>query len=59
MPAFSTSGFVDPIARTLEIYRCDADGWIVTTTHGGATRVRPEPFEAIEIDLARWWGEDA
>ena len=48
--------FVDPIAQTLEVYRLDADGlWIVVDNYGGDDVARAEPFDAIEVDLARWW----
>ena len=29
--------------------------WIVAATLGGAACVRAEPFDTLEIDLARWW----
>ena len=48
---------VDPLARTLEIYRLEADRWIVASTHAASERVRPEPFDAIELDIGRWWLE--
>ena len=48
---------VDPLARTLEIYRLEGDRWVVASTHGGSERVRPEPFEAVELEIARWWLE--
>ncbi|MBI3768472.1 MAG: Uma2 family endonuclease [Deltaproteobacteria bacterium] len=48
---------VDPIARTVEIYRLVDDHWLVATTHAGSAAVRAEPFAAIAIELARWWGE--
>ena len=47
--------FVDPLACTLEVYRLEAGRWIVAATHGGDEVVRAEPFDAIEIGLARWW----
>ena len=46
-----------PVARTLEVYRLTEGKWLLLATHGGATRVRAEPFEAIELDLAPLWGE--
>ena len=49
---------VDPIARTLEVYRRQANLWIVAATHGGPELVRAEPFDAIELDLRRWWPDD-
>jgi Uma2 family endonuclease len=48
---------VDPILRTLEIYRLEAGRWVVAATHGGADVVRPEPFAEVEVRLARWWLE--
>ena len=50
--------FVDPLARTLEVYRLDGERWVVASTHGGAETVRAEPFEALVIDVARWWLEE-
>src|SRR5262245_24626202 len=32
--------------------------WVVLATHEGEARVRAEPFEAIELELAPLWGED-
>lgn len=46
---------VDPILRTLEAYRLEGERWVVASTHGSDERVRAEPFEAIEVDLGRWW----
>lgn len=51
--------FVDPLARTLEVYRLDGGRWIVAATHGGDDIVRAEPFDAVELALARWWLESA
>ncbi|MCI0582613.1 MAG: Uma2 family endonuclease [Chloroflexi bacterium] len=49
---------VNPLARTLEVY-CRAEGrWLLLATHEGATQVRAEPFDAVELDLAPLWGED-
>ena len=48
---------VDPILRTLEVYRLEDSRWVVASTHGGADTVRAEPFDAVELRLARWWLE--
>ncbi len=48
---------VDPIARTLEVYRLDGERWVVAGTHVGAEPARAEPFDAVELDTARWWIE--
>ena len=50
---------VDPLARTLEVYRREGDRWIVAAVHGGADVVRAEPFDAVELAIARWWLPDA
>jgi len=46
---------VDPIIRTLEVYRLEGGRWVVASTHGGHEPVSAEPFEAVALDLARWW----
>ena len=48
---------VDPIMRTLEVYRLEGQRWVVASTHGGAESVRAEPFAALELDMSRWWLE--
>jgi Uma2 family endonuclease len=48
---------VDPILRTLEVYRLEGDRWVVASTHGGTEAVRAEPFDAISLDLTPWWRE--
>jgi Uma2 family endonuclease len=47
--------FVDPLAQTLEVYHLEAGRWAVVATHGGEDLVRAEPFDAVEVTLARWW----
>ena len=50
---------VDPLARTLEVYRL-ADGlWTLAAVHGGDDVVRAAPFDAIELTLDRWWLPEA
>jgi len=48
---------IDPILRTLEIYRLEDGRWIVASTQAGTDVVRAEPFDAIEVRLERWWLE--
>jgi Uma2 family endonuclease len=50
---------LDPIARTLEIFRLEATTWLLAATHGGDDVVRAEPFDAIELRLSQVWGEAA
>jgi Uma2 family endonuclease len=46
---------VDPLAKTLEVYRLEQGRWAVAATYSGDERVRAEPFDAIELQLSRWW----
>lgn len=48
---------VDPLLRTLEVYRLEEQRWVVVGPYGGVETVRAEPFEAVEIDTNRWWLE--
>ena len=45
----------DPRLNTLEVYRFDRGLWTELDTYAGNVKVRAEPFEAIELDLARLW----
>ncbi len=47
--------FVDPLAQTLEVYRLESGRWVVAATHASDETVRVEPFEPVEMRLARWW----
>lgn len=49
---------VDPLQRTLEVYHLEGRRWVLLSTHGDAASDHVEPFEAIEIDLSRWWLEE-
>ena len=60
MPAYAREGvghawLVDPIARTLEVYRNLEGKWLQVATHADDEKVRAEPFDALEIDLAALW----
>lgn len=48
---------VNPLQRTLEMFRLDQSHWILTATHGGDEVVRAEPFGAISLELSRIWPE--
>jgi hypothetical protein len=47
---------IDAVAQTLEVLRLEGARWTIAQTFGGDARVRAEPFEAIEIELALVWG---
>ena len=48
---------VDPGPRTLEVYRLEDGRWVVASTHAGSMAARAEPFDAVELDMSRWWRE--
>jgi Uma2 family endonuclease len=47
--------FIEPIGQTLEVFRLDGDTYRIASTAGGDDKVRAEPFDAIELDLAILW----
>jgi Uma2 family endonuclease len=47
--------FVDPLARTLEIYRLENSRWLELGAYAGDERFRAEPFDAIELELSLLW----
>ena len=51
---------LDPLDRTLEVFRLNGEGQYVLLTVFGPddARVRAEPFDAIELDLSRLWLDD-
>jgi Uma2 family endonuclease len=48
---------VDPLAQTLEVLRLEGGRWTIVSTWAGATTVRAEPFDALELDLTLLWDE--
>jgi Uma2 family endonuclease len=49
---------VDPMGKTLEVYRLDGDQWILLSTHADADTVHAEPFNAVELTLLDWWAPE-
>lgn len=47
---------LNPRSRTLEVWRLENRRWREVDTWEGDGTVRAEPFDAVEIDLARLWG---
>jgi Uma2 family endonuclease len=48
---------VDPLVRTLEVLRLQAGKWLIADTWSDDAKVRAEPFDAIELDLAILWAD--
>jgi Uma2 family endonuclease len=52
------SWLIDPILKTLEVFILNPDRrWILAAVHQGDARVRAEPFDAIDLDLALLWAK--
>lgn len=47
--------YVDPEVRSLTVSRLVGGKWLELGVHGPTEKVRAEPFDAIEIDLAIGW----
>jgi Uma2 family endonuclease len=47
---------VNPTSETLEVLRLESGRWVLLATHAGDATVRAEPFDAIAIEISRWWG---
>jgi len=46
---------INPVTRTLEVYRLERGQWILVDTFEEDAVVRAEPFDAIELPLALLW----
>jgi Uma2 family endonuclease len=46
---------VDPVAHTLDIFRLVEGDWLHVQSFSGEARVRAEPFDAVELELALVW----
>jgi Uma2 family endonuclease len=46
---------LDPLARTMETFRLTSGKWLLTGFHSGDDKVRAEPFQEVEIELAILW----
>jgi Uma2 family endonuclease len=62
LPIYGTEGvghawLVDPIARTLEAFRNQAGQWLLLEVFENDAKVRAEPFEVFELDLAILWAD--
>lgn len=46
---------VDPLARTLVVFRHTGAQWLLVADYGDGRAVRVEPFDAVELDIERVW----
>ncbi|MBL0218757.1 MAG: Uma2 family endonuclease [Myxococcales bacterium] len=62
LPIYATAGvqhvwLLHPANRTLEVLRIHEGKWLTLAVHRDGQRVRAEPFDAIELDLAVLWAD--
>jgi len=48
---------VDPIQRMLEVLRLHEGRWLTLAVHCDDAKIRAEPFDALELDLADLWAD--
>jgi Uma2 family endonuclease len=48
---------MDPLTRTLDIFRLTEGQWQLVQSFSKEERVRAEPFEALELELPLVWSE--
>ena len=62
LPIYAREGvrhawLVDPLARTLEAMRLESGKWLIALAWHDDAKVRVEPFDAIELELAVLWAD--
>lgn len=60
LPLYAKSGvahawLVDPLVQTLEVLRREGERWVLLGAFRDDARVRAEPFDAVELELALLW----
>jgi hypothetical protein len=48
---------IDPLQRTLEIFRLENGRGTQISAHSDDEKVRAEPFEVLELEISRWWAD--
>src|SRR5690606_27523612 len=48
---------VDPLTRLLEVLRLESGRWSLLGTYSDSAKVRAEPFEVFELELAVLWAD--
>jgi Uma2 family endonuclease len=50
--------YIDPDTRSLVVSRLERGRWLEEGIWSGANKIHAPPFEAVELDLAEWWGDE-
>ena len=46
---------IDPVMKTLEVYRREGRLWTTLSTHGDEQQAHPEPFGEVPLDVSALW----
>jgi Uma2 family endonuclease len=46
---------LDPVGKTLEVLLLEGKYWVPTAVFQGDEKIRAQPFDAIELEMERWW----
>jgi len=62
LPMYARAGvrhawIINPMQRVLEVFRQEHEQWLLVRAFVGDSKVRAEPFEAVELELADLWLE--
>ncbi|QRK09144.1 Uma2 family endonuclease [Archangium violaceum] len=62
LPVYAREGvrhvwLLEPEKRELEVFQLEGVRYSLLSTHTGTARVRAEPFQAVELELAALWDE--
>lgn len=62
LPIYARDGIsrvwlVDPLLHMLEVLRSSEGTWSIVGTHVDDAKVRAEPFDSFELDLAILWAD--
>ena len=60
MPIYAQQGvphfwLIDTTNKTLEVFRLESSKWFLLGAFAEDDKMRAEPFEEVEIDLANLW----
>ena len=50
---------VNPVAKTLEVYRLSDSNWTLLRTFVNEELVEAAPFGTVSMDMSRWWLPEA
>lgn len=49
--------YIEPVDRLLTVSRLHEGRWMELGVHGPDEKIRAEPFQEVELDLATWWAD--